>query len=249
MWPLLARDGALDAHLLDAGTGRHRGDLALQRGQLVEVGLDRGPDVQPDVVGVEPGAGAERGAGPADRLEAVGQRPLDVRQRGDLAGLVAHDDELAHLGERHEALVLGVAGGDGVQQQHVLGRLEPGELEVAQPPQVEPAADHRVHVAHRPVLLHRPVRLRAEGEVADLALVVGHDADGDPAHLGRERHPRPGWPRANAEASSWSTREVGPVHVEVDDGLVVGGAVGDQVGEQPGQLGAVGELVDRRRPC
>ena len=48
----------------------------------------------------------------------------------------------------------------------------------------------RVHVAHRPVLVHRAVRLGAEGEVADLALVVGHDADGDPAHLGGERHPR-----------------------------------------------------------
>ena len=37
-----------------AGTGRHRRDLGLEGGQLVEVGLDGRPDVQPHVVGVEP---------------------------------------------------------------------------------------------------------------------------------------------------------------------------------------------------
>ncbi len=93
--------------------------------------------------------------------------------------------------------------------------------------------------------VHRPVRLRAEGEVADLALVVGHDAHGDAAHLGGERHPgEPG--REHGGGLLLVDREVGPVHVEVDDRLVAGRPVGDQVGEQPGQLGAVGDLVDRR---
>ena len=81
----------------------------------------------------------------------------DVRQRGDLAGLVADDGELADLGQRDEPLVGGVVLGDREVEQHVLGRLEPGERELAQPPQVEPAPDHRVHAADQVVLDHAAV--------------------------------------------------------------------------------------------
>ena len=136
--------------------------LAWRDGQLVEVGLDRRPDVDPDVVHVEPSTRcAARGAGPTDGLEAVGDGALRVGQRGDPTALVADHDELAHLGQRHEALVGLVAGGGAEVEQHVLGSLEPGDLEVAQPPEVEPPTDHRVHAAHQPVLDHRPVPVRA----------------------------------------------------------------------------------------
>ena len=74
-------------------------------------------------------------------------------RRGDLPVLVADDGELAHLGQRDEPLVGGVVPGDAVVEQHVLGRLEPGDVEVAQPPQVEPAADHRVDAADQVGLL------------------------------------------------------------------------------------------------
>ena len=84
-----------------------------------------------------------------------------------------------------------VVAGDGVEEQDVLGRLEPGELEVAQPPQVEPPADHRVDVAHRAVLLDRAVGQRAEGEVADLAVVGGDDARRRPGGRPRRTASRP----------------------------------------------------------
>ena len=73
---------ALREHLLDAGAVGERGDLALQRGQLLEVGLDDRPDLHPHVVGVElaPGRAARR-TDAADRLEAVLHRPLRVGQR------------------------------------------------------------------------------------------------------------------------------------------------------------------------
>ena len=57
---------------------------------------------------------------------------------------------------------------DAVVEQHVLRRVEPGDPEVAQPPQVEPAADHRVHTAHQ-VVLDDAVRPGPEGEVGDRA--------------------------------------------------------------------------------
>ena len=76
----------LREHLLDAGAVGERGDLVLQRGQLLGLGLDDRPDLDPHVVGVEPAPGrAARGAHPPDRLEAVLDRPLGVRQAGDPA--------------------------------------------------------------------------------------------------------------------------------------------------------------------
>ena len=112
---------------------------------------------------------AAAGAHPADRLEAVGDGPLDVRQAGDLALVVAHDDDLAHLRQRDEAPVLGVVAGDALVEQDVLGRLEPGHVERREAPEVEPAADHRVHPAHEAVLDEAPLA-RAEGEVGDRAV-------------------------------------------------------------------------------
>ena len=111
--------------------------LCLQRGQLLEVGLDDRPDVDPHVVHVQPvPAAPRRGARPADRLQAVRDGPLGVRQADDLAPLVADDGELAHLGERDQPLVGRVLRRHALVEQHVLGRLEPGHVEVAQPPQV-----------------------------------------------------------------------------------------------------------------
>ncbi len=144
---------ALRDHLLDAGAVGQRRDLALQRGQLVGIGLDVRPDLHPDVVGVELAAGrAARRTHPADRLEAVLHRPLGVRQAGDPALLVAYDGQLAHLRQRHQPAVGGVLPGDALVEQHVLGRVDAGDDEVAQPPQVEPAPDHRVHAADQVVL-------------------------------------------------------------------------------------------------
>ena len=126
--PSGADDPALGEHLLDAGAVGERGDLALQRGQLLEVGLDDRPDLHPHVVRVELAAGgAARRADPADRLEAVLHRPLGVRAGAVTRPVVvAHDGELADLGQGDEPLVGGVVPGDAVVEQHVLGRLDAG---------------------------------------------------------------------------------------------------------------------------
>ena len=72
--------------------------------------------------------------------------------------LVAYDGQLAHLRQRDEPAVGGVLPGDALVEQHVLGRVDAGDVEVAQPPQVEPAADHRVHAADQVVLDDSTVR-------------------------------------------------------------------------------------------
>ena len=158
-----AGDAALDQDLLDAGAGRQRRDLVLQGGELVEVGLDRSARSCTQTWFMSSRA---PGAPRPTATRRIASRQLAMARStcgsaGDLALLVADDDELAHLGERDEAVVGGVVRGDAVVEQHVLGRLEPGHVEVAQPPQVEAASDHRVHAADQPVLDER--RRRSAG--------------------------------------------------------------------------------------
>ena len=135
----------------------------------------------------------------------------------DLPGLVAHDDDLAHLRERDEAVVVGVVPGDALVEQDVLGRLEPRHVEGREAPQVEAAPDHRVHAAHEAVLDEGAVD-GAEGEVADGASPAGAHGDGDPAYVLGEG-------QLLEQRGELIARGVGrlgllrPAQVEVDDGL------------------------------
>lgn len=76
------------------------------------------------------------GPGSADRLEAHRERAFDVREADDAALAVADDGEFAHLCEGDEAAVRGVVAGDAVEQEDVAWRVQAGEIEVAQPPEV-----------------------------------------------------------------------------------------------------------------
>jgi hypothetical protein len=85
--------------------------------QLVE-SASTGGQMQPDVVGVRRAPAQGRRA----RRMASGSWPgaLDVRQGGHPALGIAHHDELAHLCERDEPLVLGFRR-HGVQEQRPPG--------------------------------------------------------------------------------------------------------------------------------
>ena len=180
-------DPALDAHLFDAGAGSHRGDLGLQGSQLIEIGIDLGPDVHPDMIGVHTvRARRQAAARSPDRFEALGQGALDMRQAGDPAGVITRDRELTHLRHGHEPLVIGVLPADAMQQQHILRGIEPGQGEVPQPPQIQPASDHGVHIAHRQVLDQAAVRLRPQRHVADLVRRIAHHADRNAAQRAHE---------------------------------------------------------------
>ena len=164
--------------------------LLPQGGQRGDVDVDDRPDLHPHVVHVELGAGgAARHPRPPDRLEAVLHRALGVRERGDVAVVVADDGELADLGQRDQPAVGGVLLRHALVEQDVLGRLDPGDVEVAQPPEVEPATDHRVHAAGEVVLGDAALVGGPEREVADRA-----------ACRRRRPRPRPGVRRWRTEA-------------------------------------------------
>ncbi len=226
-----ADHSALREHLLDAGTVGERGDLVLQRGQLLHIGLDDRPHLDPHVVGVElaPGRTARR-ADAADRLQAVLHRPLRVRQAGDPALLVADDGQLTDLRQGDEPAVGGVLPRHALVEQHVLGRLDAGDVEVAQPPQIEPAADHRVYAADQVVLDDPVVGQRTVGEVVDRPALAGADRHRDPAYVVGEGQ---GTDDAGELLAGLlrRLRDVRPVHVEVEHHLVTGLTGGDLVAD------------------
>ena len=179
-------DPPLAEDLLDARFRDDRRDRALPGRQLVEIHLGDGPDVQPDVVHVQPGTGRPALVpGPPNGLHARGQHAFDVLHGGDTAGGIADHGELAHLGQRHQALVGLVVRGNAVVEQDVLGRVQPGKPEVAQTPQVQAAADPRMNSADQVVLDHVLGR-RPEGEIGDRLSRALADGDGEPAHQRRQ---------------------------------------------------------------
>ena len=198
------------------------------------------------MVHVELGAGRATGHPlAADRLQAVLHRALGVRQPGDGAVLVAYDGHLAHLRKGHQPPVRGVLPGDAVVEQHVARRVDAGDVEVAQPPQVEATADHRVHAAGQVVLDDRPVSGGAEDEVADLAVTASRaHRHAHASYVVGERQRGQTCSELGAHLVS-GRRGVGPGEVEVDDRVLARRAVGDVRRHRGDQLGALGELVHR----
>jgi hypothetical protein len=241
------RDAAFDPHLLDSRPGRHRRDASPQRGQLLDIGVDQRPDVDPHLIGVEAGP---RAAGPGargpDRFQTVGQGPLHVGQPDDLAVVITHDDDLAHLSQGDQPAIGGIVPGDAVEEQHIPGGGDPGEVEVAKSPQVESTAHHRMDAAHGEILGEAAVGAGPEGEIADLGILAAHHADGDPAERGHEVEPT-GHVDELRRCGVVVLGQVGGVEVEIDDRLA--GAALDLL-LQGSDQGAVGhefvQPADRR---
>ena len=138
------------------------------------------------------------------------------------AVLVAYDGHLAHLRQGHQPPVGRVLPGDALVEQHVLGRLHAGDVEVAQPPQVEATPDHRVHAAGQVVLDHASpsVSIGAEHVVADRPVAAGADGHADASYVVGQR--KRGQQRPQLLARPRRRRGgVGPVQVEVDDRFLV----------------------------
>ena len=166
-------------------------------------------------------------------------------QRTDVVVVVAHDGELAHLGHRDQPLVGLVVLGDAVVEQHVLGRVDARDVEVAQPPQVEPPTDHRVQPAHQVVLVQGAVA-RAQREVRDRR---GRGQQTPTAT--RRTSCVNGIVRQSLEQRSGSIRprrrRVGPCEVQVDDRLLARRACRDLVADRAAEAAVGVEFVEGRR--
>ena len=151
------RSSPLDAQAqldhLEPEPGAHAREAVDDRARLGGREVDRRPGVEQQPVPVQALARRALRLERAHRLERLAHHPLELGQRGDAPVLVAHRREVAHLGERDQALVLRVLARLGAEQVDVLGRRHPLERELAQPPDVHPLGEHRVHAAQVGALL------------------------------------------------------------------------------------------------
>jgi len=182
-------------------------------------------------------------AHPGQRLV---QHPLEVGQLHHPPGGVAHRGEIAHLGHREEALVLGVVAGHAQVEEDVLHRGQALQVELGEPPELHAAEEHGVDAAVAPVL-GEIAGATTEGEV----LLAGLAPEAVPGH--RHRHRRP--PHRAGEAGGGqrrphpldslldrSRRERAP-QVQLERQLHLRRCLGGEAGQDPG---GPGHLAHRR---
>ena len=213
--------------------------------QLVERHLDGRPDVEEHAVSVQPPVGRALGLHAADAVEACRQDALGLGQRGEPAGRVTHRREIAHLGQRHEALVGRVLAGGAVEEVDVLDRRHARDVEVGEPPEMQAPRDHRVQPAGDALLLKPPFG-RAEREVMHVGTSPTAHGHRHPPHRRGQLRPVDGGAELGGHRVGIG-RRLAPVKVEVDDGLR-GGGLGCQRGDGRGgrgQLRGLGERGDQ----
>ena len=149
------------------------------------------------------------------------------RRIGDRTGPgVTHRHEVTDLGEGEEPVVLRVVVGDPGEEVDILGRGQPLQGEVRQPPQVEPLAEHRVEVAVEHVLDEAAIRALAEGDVLGavaLVVVAGTGGHGEVEPVQRPAEVAPRDPVGQVRGRRRDIRSVpfAPGHQVDDDPCVL----------------------------
>ena len=206
--------GALAGHEVDffqARAGRGRPDPVDEGSDLLAGQLDRRPDVDHDPVGVEPLVLRPLRLDGADRVEAARQDVFQGGQRDEAAVRLAQRRQVADLAHRDQPLVGGVALSRGLEQVDLfVRRRQPGEVERAQPVQLQPLGDLRVQAPDE-LVFREPRGTRAEGEA------VPHGRAAGAGHGKRDpRQPRrPGQQLAEAHRERVRVRLPRPRDVQV----------------------------------
>jgi hypothetical protein len=113
----------------------HRGrEPADHRPNLDWTEFDHGPHVELDPVPLRAPARLAVSLEVPYPLDRVQEHLLELRERHDLPLLVAHGGQVAHLGEREDALLPGIRTRRSAEQVDILRRRQSLELEVREPP-------------------------------------------------------------------------------------------------------------------
>ncbi len=138
----------------------------------------------------------------------------------------------------------GFSLGDREVEQHVLRRLEPRQGELAQPPEVEPAPDHRVDARRtRSSSTDAAVVGRPEGEVGRRPVGTRADGDGDAPDAADDVELLDHRAQRGGLLLDVVGR-LGPRQVEVDDALVTRRRGLDLAGHRVDQPAARRQLAD-----
>ena len=74
----------------------------------------------------------------------------------DLAGLIERGRDVADLGDGEQPLVPAVGAGHAAEEVDVFDRVEPFDVELGEPAEIEPLREHRMHVAMTAILDRAP---------------------------------------------------------------------------------------------
>ena len=156
---------------LDPQPASGRAESAHHRPDLGRAQLDHGPHVEQHPVPLRSPARLAVSLEPPDSLERVNQHPLQLGQRGQASTGIPDGGQVAHLGEREEALLLRVLARRAAKQVDVLRRRrQPLEREVREPPQPQPLGHLRMQAAEQldPRPGHRRPRRYVNRSTADM---------------------------------------------------------------------------------
>ena len=158
---------ALEQDDLDPKTRGERNEALDEPPQLVRARLHHGPHVQEDPVPEQPAVDRAVGLVAAQRAEHANQHLLEFGQPHDLAALVVDGREVADLRKHEQTLILGIGLRDAEERVDVLRGRKPLEVELAEPPHVQPVAHHRVQAAEHGILDEATLGARSEREQVD----------------------------------------------------------------------------------
>ena len=122
--------------------------------KAIERQVDHRPHVEHDPVPLQPSRSGRRLRGVAERVEATDEQVSTSGKPIDVAMLVAHRRDVAHLGDGDQPAVGGPFARPTQSKRWtspVAGKR--ADLEVLEPPHLQPAGDHRVQPAELDVLL------------------------------------------------------------------------------------------------
>ena len=125
--------------------------------QFIPPKIERRPHVQEYPIPMEASDGAAAATGTAGCPPALPLTCAPDAAVARCARFIPHRSYVAHFRAREQPLILRVIAGDGMEQVDIFDRRQPLNLEIAEPPEMQPFAHHGVESAVE-LLLFIPIR-------------------------------------------------------------------------------------------